>query len=240
MDMVDIFNRCALLDTIRLPTQDEVDVMRAGWSRIVHEKFGPLVFAAHVQGVLIWVSQVPPLVFAAYAQGGLIWVNLHSPLGGTVRSSPRLAAAADPRSPPVPVLDRGYQNKEKRASVSGPKVSHPPKTAISHPDSEEGPDSSPSRTSARLQDSYTSPGKKQQPAPAKAAHSSAKAASTASTKKPLATLAKKPAVKLPDRGVLKQQKWSGPGQGVTRMVCLHTLSCLDLLRGTLWERERPG
>ena len=42
--------------------------MRAAWSRISHEKFGPLVFAAHAQGGLIWVSQVPPIDYSWSSQ----------------------------------------------------------------------------------------------------------------------------------------------------------------------------
>ena len=47
-ETVSIFNKCSLLDTIRLPrTEDEVDMIRAGWVRIAKRKFGVDLMDGH-------------------------------------------------------------------------------------------------------------------------------------------------------------------------------------------------
>jgi DDE superfamily endonuclease len=47
-ETVSIFNKCSLLDTIRLPrTEDEVNMIRAGWVRIAMRKFGVDLMDGH-------------------------------------------------------------------------------------------------------------------------------------------------------------------------------------------------
>jgi hypothetical protein len=47
-ETVSIFNKCSLLDTIRLPrTHEEVDMIRAGWVRIAMRKFGVDLMGGH-------------------------------------------------------------------------------------------------------------------------------------------------------------------------------------------------